>query len=297
MKKYNHYKVFSFIVAILLSSLIIGQQNTQTYIAKVAIYGFTNNIIILTDNYNNPNQPFDNVFDKAFVLQTEDSIADLFIEFENNCEVIKYQNLLFINSCKDKYCFILQDVDDEQIETEIILYKGFGLAEYNISEFIEGKSLTSPGYVLANDINDKIKTNKCNNCASGGIGATSCSKSGSFSGVDCSCSVSCSTGYYACCATCEWCKCCKNTKKNLSNTNAQIKIYPNPTTSTLILENNFENNQVSNIIIYDLLKGQAVYESNNIYDTIDISNLKNGVYVITIIVEGELYSTLFEKIE
>ncbi|WP_146192266.1 hypothetical protein [Marinilabilia rubra] len=47
------------------------------------------------------------------------------------------------------------------------------------------------------------------NC-SGGTGASSCSCSSAIASVSSSCSVSCNSGYYACCSTDNICKCIKS---------------------------------------------------------------------------------------
>jgi len=67
-----------------------------------------------------------------------------------------------------------------------------------------------------------------------------------------------------------------------------MKVYPNPATDRISIQNSEE---LSNIRIYSVI-GSLVYESENVSRTIDISSLNKGVYSIQATGEnGELYST------
>ncbi|OQC44536.1 MAG: hypothetical protein BWX59_01851 [Bacteroidetes bacterium ADurb.Bin028] len=59
------------------------------------------------------------------------------------------------------------------------------------------------------------------------------------------------------------------------NTNAVLKVYPNPTTSILQLE----GLQTENIQIMDI-SGKVVLNANVSGKSIDVSSLKPGLYII-----------------
>jgi hypothetical protein len=60
----------------------------------------------------------------------------------------------------------------------------------------------------------------------------------------------------------------------------KFKVYPNPATDQLTIETN--NINLSSIEVYDLL-GKKVFEQNKLSNnTIDISDLSNGIYLLTI---------------
>jgi hypothetical protein len=59
--------------------------------------------------------------------------------------------------------------------------------------------------------------------------------------------------------------------------NVGLRIYPNPTSSFLSIENNYKS-----LIIYDMT-GKSIYQStDNAMKTLNVSNLKEGVYIISL---------------
>ena len=68
---------------------------------------------------------------------------------------------------------------------------------------------------------------------------------------------------------------------------AHISFYPNPTKNTITVTN--ENSlQIKKIIIYDLL-GRLVFEKEREFNTLDISNLANGIFFAHILSEDGTY--------
>jgi hypothetical protein len=290
----------------------------NTMFAKIGIWGGENSIVVLVDTFDNGTMSFDNMVDIAFVLQTEGDNSNIAMLFYAAMRIVKYENVLIIENESNKFILHLSDVDigafsSNSSNTE--LYEGFGLAEiavrnYNmpltfesadsiIIEYIAGSGGGNSGEILAGNGGitgggGTAPSPSCSNCAAGGPGASSCSKSGEIAGMDYSCSITCNAGYYACCAACTWCKCCTN-KKNLVINN-EVKVYPNPADSEI-------NVQISNIIpnckanIYELYTGKLIRSINiNNYNTIvNINDFTNGCYLFTCYIEGELYSTIFVK--
>ncbi len=74
---------------------------------------------------------------------------------------------------------------------------------------------------------------------------------------------------------------------------SHFSIYPNPVTSTMTIEDHSGNMIGATLIMYDLL-GNVVFESTLLNDTseIDISDLKNGVYLVV----GSNNSSRFEQV-
>ncbi|TAF10853.1 MAG: T9SS C-terminal target domain-containing protein [Flavobacteriia bacterium] len=74
---------------------------------------------------------------------------------------------------------------------------------------------------------------------------------------------------------------------------SQVKLYPNPTASTLNIE---ALANIQSIAIYNII-GQEVMtkEVNSSTISLDVSSLKSGVYVIKTMIDGNLSSTKFIK--
>jgi hypothetical protein len=65
------------------------------------------------------------------------------------------------------------------------------------------------------------------------------------------------------------------------NLNTPIKVYPNPATNNLYVENPNGDNLA--LVVYDLLGGKILEKSTNeLMNSLDISSLKNGLYFIQI---------------
>ncbi|WP_420572106.1 T9SS type A sorting domain-containing protein [Kordia sp.] len=63
------------------------------------------------------------------------------------------------------------------------------------------------------------------------------------------------------------------------NITSTFKIYPNPSTGILNIQTNTTDS--ASVDVYDMF-GKKVVTSNNVNNTIDISNLKNGMYIVRI---------------
>jgi hypothetical protein len=72
-----------------------------------------------------------------------------------------------------------------------------------------------------------------------------------------------------------------------NNVNNKLKSYPNPTTNTITLEVSESENNYGSIIIHDLSGRSVVEIANPIFEnnstTIDIANLKSGIYIAELI--------------
>ena len=74
----------------------------------------------------------------------------------------------------------------------------------------------------------------------------------------------------------------------------KIKVYPNPTSGILNISN-LDLIQVKNITIYNQL-GQILFENKNAINQIDVSNLSEGLYIVTIeTTDNKKYSENFIK--
>jgi hypothetical protein len=85
-----------------------------------------------------------------------------------------------------------------------------------------------------------------------------------------------------------------NTDKQVGYDENTVKIYPNPTTGILQIEQ--KDNNVLNIKIYDNL-GRLVLQkqSNSSISHLDISNLTDGIYFIAIQGDNEFFSSKILK--
>ncbi|MDO9510929.1 MAG: T9SS type A sorting domain-containing protein [Bacteroidales bacterium] len=74
--------------------------------------------------------------------------------------------------------------------------------------------------------------------------------------------------------------------------NQNTTVYPNPVTNTLFLANNLKHQEIS---IYSI-SGQRMIHSDNLSNSIDVSNLPNGIYTIRIItIDKQSLVTRFVK--
>ena len=85
------------------------------------------------------------------------------------------------------------------------------------------------------------------------------------------------------------------TTTNFTENNSFFKVYPNPTTDFIYIENS-ENLQINSIKIFDL-NGKAVFDNKNekTVAKIDVSFLSKGIYMLTINTEYGLKSIKFIK--
>lgn len=90
----------------------------------------------------------------------------------------------------------------------------------------------------------------------------------------------------------------KNNRATLGSDNSWLKkslgIYPNPVDDLLIIDNP-ENLELRNLKLFNLL-GAQIIGLNQISNTIDVSNLKYGVYILTIETDkGRIHKTIIKK--
>ena len=74
---------------------------------------------------------------------------------------------------------------------------------------------------------------------------------------------------------------------------SKLSIFPNPTSNLLSINN--PTNQIVNKIAISNANGQIVSENDFIKDKMDVSNLPNGLYIITISLENENVHLKFQK--
>lgn len=80
---------------------------------------------------------------------------------------------------------------------------------------------------------------------------------------------------------------------NESFKTANVKMYPNPTSSSLTIE---ANNSIENIAIYNLLGQEVISKTpNNQLVTLDVSRLQVGVYVVKTSINGIISTSRFIK--
>lgn len=73
----------------------------------------------------------------------------------------------------------------------------------------------------------------------------------------------------------------------------EIKIYPNPC-SQYISISNIPANNTSEIIISNIYGQKVKMEMGNELENIDVSNLPNGLYILSIIQENQIFSNKFQ---
>lgn len=159
--------------------------------------------------------------DISFVLQTSKELGHQKIELTKSKLLYNKRSISIVSKEASKsFVFNIDKKLNNAIEVEIPLYKGF-----KINEFV-----TERGYGFAtydayldspenfNEFNNSneyfgslhnIETARImENCDTGGIGAIACSIIDSFATISTGCTITCGSGYYACCKlSTETCNC------------------------------------------------------------------------------------------
>ena len=81
----------------------------------------------------------------------------------------------------------------------------------------------------------------------------------------------------------------RNEMQSNNGTGSVVKIYPNPSSDILSIE--FSEDVGINAITIESIDGSVVYRQSSLLSTIDISNLKNGIYIIKFQNKSEVVST------
>ncbi|MBK6521736.1 MAG: T9SS type A sorting domain-containing protein [Sphingobacteriaceae bacterium] len=81
--------------------------------------------------------------------------------------------------------------------------------------------------------------------------------------------------------------------KNTLQFKFPFKIYPNPSSKTIHIQN-FGGNAISDLVIIDVT-GRKVLEQKENISEIDIQHLNKGVYQILITSEGKMHPCKFIK--
>ncbi|MDX1942655.1 MAG: hypothetical protein SFU99_18970 [Saprospiraceae bacterium] len=130
---------------------------------------------------------------KTFLLQTKVSLLNK-ERVLGQGKIYYQENLLYFDGV-EQFSLYLSDVN-LPIKLKQA-YSGFGLARYN--QLIDVNYFENPG-----DASCRCRENASSgsDCDAGGPGAQDCSVGGGSPPDECNCSVTCSSGYFACCIHC-----------------------------------------------------------------------------------------------
>ncbi|MBO4542321.1 MAG: T9SS type A sorting domain-containing protein, partial [Bacteroidales bacterium] len=73
--------------------------------------------------------------------------------------------------------------------------------------------------------------------------------------------------------------------------NGEVLVYPNPARNIINIES---NNEIKEVVVYNLL-GQKIKQYHSAINTIDISDIANGIYVINITTDKGVTTKKFIK--
>ena len=73
--------------------------------------------------------------------------------------------------------------------------------------------------------------------------------------------------------------------------NGEVLVYPNPARNIINIES---NNEIKEVVVYNLL-GQKIKQYHSAINTIDISDMANGIYVINITTDKGVTTKKFIK--
>jgi len=314
MKKFFYSIILLIFATFCLPSALAQIPNNTTLFGKIQILIFKNSISIFINEHDDKTQTSNNFVDRIIVLQSETDYSADYFEIDEICEISIFPGIISISYSIETLFLGLKDnlkIIMEQLPlNKGTYYLGYGLSNINAEEFsIERNDITNQFEESIYDFFDnptpkgkfwtwlkngfKGALNKCNDCPSGGAGASSCTY-GSTWGNNC-CSVTCNAGYHACCRECNDCKCCKESTPPQKSGNNAI-IYPNPTTSVVNIDFQLINNEeVLYLMVQEFNTGHIVYRKERIIDniiTIETATLKKGYYLITYSIEGYIMSSL-----
>ena len=168
----------------------------------------TDELIILVNPSKNGSKQY-------YVLQTEKLKDQKIHEYFKQAKLMFLGGDIIIDSKEENKRILLSIGSNKDLEKDIqftSIIKGYGIGKFANSEnaFNTALDITAAKSrsffyfpIVPIDV-DKIKCKCVKNstvkqCSSGGEGSTSCSLSTTDNGFSDSCSVSCSSGYYACC--------------------------------------------------------------------------------------------------
>lgn len=77
--------------------------------------------------------------------------------------------------------------------------------------------------------------------------------------------------------------------------NVDISLFPNPTNNILNIDNSQTDELIKNVKVTDL-NGRVVFEKKEDCNTLDVTELQNGVYILTIELEHRIVQKKFIKI-
>ena len=157
---------------------------------KVTVYDINGKEAGIFINMNDKNE-----FNEMFLFQYENFDLSILKKYKNITLIESNKN--FIKLSCDEVIFQLS-LNSELKSEGINQINGYGLSyrtgEYSLKLIENPKNISE--ILLLNGKSVSINSNKCD---SGGQGSTGCSTDGGIASGGSSCSVTCGSGYYACC--------------------------------------------------------------------------------------------------
>ena len=199
------------------SPVLAGSANTEhveTHLADVIIRTDGAQVMVLLDTITDATREPDGVVDQWFILQTEEPVLTPVMAHLERALVVFTRRALRV-SAEDQRYELLIDRPDTPVPAMTTRVAGFGLAHATggkgpkIKDQLDRKGRVMPTceWCLQQDPGTGGGSGGAA-CKSGGPGSTQCSAT---HGVD-SCSVTCASGYYACCNAlpgAAYCRCVK----------------------------------------------------------------------------------------
>jgi hypothetical protein len=154
--------------------------------------------------------PADGVADLAFVYRSAMALPSDLLDFEADATVLVRPNAVLVKPRKDREIVFMVATTEGFVPTI--------LAKKDTSLFIDSGFQISRLY--GGDVRERAMSmitrssllkSEEESCWGGGEGATGCSLQGGAGPVGAGCSVTCGSGYYACCTPTGGCKCVEDT--------------------------------------------------------------------------------------
>lgn len=210
-------KIISFLAFALICFSSIFSKAAER-IESIKIVDITNNELIIAINVDNSNR-----FTEYYSVQYDNIDFSFLSNHENFAlEVVSPSHLILI---VDNVHYVLEICENDNSSGNYCVY--------GITYHLDENSFTLITGLTTGTLDDVVKSNgplkpkvEKLTCTSGGVGATQCSTGSGIGSVNTECSVSCGSGYYACCDdNVTKCKCIKSGTLNASPGNGNINYY------------------------------------------------------------------------
>lgn len=190
-------------------------EHVETHLADVVIRTDGAQVMVLLDTITDATENPDGVVDQWFILQTEEPVLTPVMAHLERALVVFTRRALRVSTSEERYELVL-DAPAAPPAAMTTRIAGIGLAHNRggkgpkVKDQLDrkGRVVSTCEWCLQQDPGPGGGTAGGAACKSGGPGSTSCSAS---HGVD-SCSVTCGSGYYACCNAlpgAAYCRCVK----------------------------------------------------------------------------------------